>query len=116
MKKVNTNLLKYITILLALERYGSITRVADALEVTQSALTKGLRKAEGDLGQALFVRHSRGVEPTAAGKIALAHTRIVQKHCVETVNEIDGLRNFPRVLRIGAGASFFGLAFARCDG
>lgn len=116
MKKVNTNLLKYITILLALERYGSITRVADALEVTQSALTKGLRRAEGDLGQALFVRHTRRVEPTAAGKIALAHMGIVQKQCVETVNEIDGLRNFPRVLGIGAGASFFGLAFARYDG
>ena len=106
MNSRNAYLLKYVTTLLALERHGSITRAADALEITQSALTKGLRRAEDDLGQTLFVRHTRGVVPTEAGKIALAHARIIQNQCIETVNEIDGLRNFPGVLRVGAGASF----------
>ena len=106
MKNMNTSLLKHVTTLLALEQHGSISRAAETLELTQSALTKALQRAEEDLGQALFTRHTRGVVPTTAGAIALAHARIIQNQCIETENKIGDLRNFPGVLRIGAGASF----------
>lgn len=98
--------LKYVEILLTLEQFGSISRAADALDMTQSALTKALRRAEEDLGQTLFTRHARGVVPTAAGQVALEHARIIKNHSVETLNKIDEVRDFPGLLNIGAGASF----------
>lgn len=98
--------LKYVEILLALEQFGSISRAADTLEMTQSALTKALRRAEQELGQVLFTRHARGVVPTAAGQITLEHARIIKNHSVETLNRIDDLRDFPGLLNIGGGASF----------
>ena len=98
--------LKHVETLLSLEQHGSISRAAEALDMTQSALTKALRRAEEDMGQTLFTRHARGVAPTPAGKVTLEHARIIKNHSVETLNEIDWLRDYPGTLNIGGGASF----------
>jgi len=98
--------LKHVDILLALADFKSVSHAAQVLGMTQSAVTKALRRAEADLGQRLFVRHSKGVTPTAAGQIGLEYARLIQSHSVETLNRIDGLQNFPGILSVGAGASF----------
>lgn len=99
-------LLKHVDILLALAACKGVTHAAQNLGMTQSAVTKALHRAEADLGQPLFVRHSKGVTPTAAGKISLEYARLIKGHSVETLNRIDGLQNFPSILNVGAGASF----------
>jgi LysR family nitrogen assimilation transcriptional regulator len=48
---------------------GSMTRAAEQLHVAQTALGMQIRQIEEDLGVALLVRHSRGVEPTKAGRL-----------------------------------------------
>ena len=51
---------------------GNMTRAAEQLHVAQTALGMQIRQLEEDLGVALLVRHSRGVEPTKAGALLLA--------------------------------------------
>jgi DNA-binding transcriptional LysR family regulator len=48
--------------------YKSLSSAADALSLTQSGLSRQLASLESFIGQPLFVRHGRGVEPTEAGQ------------------------------------------------
>ncbi len=54
---------------------GNMTRAAESLSVAQTALSMQIRQLEESLGVPLLSRHSRGIEPTEAGK--LLHTRAV---------------------------------------
>jgi LysR family carnitine catabolism transcriptional activator len=49
-------------------RYGSFTRAAGLLNITQPALTVQIRQLEMGLGLKLLDRTPRGAEPTAAGR------------------------------------------------
>jgi LysR family nitrogen assimilation transcriptional regulator len=64
---------------------GNMTRAADQLHVAQTALGMQIRQLEEDLGVALLVRHSRGVEPTKAG--SLLHTR-----AISILNDVEQAR------------------------
>ncbi|WP_299795486.1 LysR family transcriptional regulator [Ramlibacter sp.] len=47
----------------------SFSKAADALHVAQPAITRQIRLLEEELGVPLFHRHSRGSEPTEAGRL-----------------------------------------------
>jgi DNA-binding transcriptional LysR family regulator len=57
----------------AVARHGGFTRAADALWITQSALSQQVRRLEAELGVALLRRTSRGAELTPAGEELLVH-------------------------------------------
>jgi DNA-binding transcriptional LysR family regulator len=57
---------------LAIVRYGGYHRAADALHLTQPAISRHMRRLEEQLGQPLFVRRGRGVELTGFGERAAA--------------------------------------------
>lgn len=98
--------LKHVGTLLAIAEHGSLSAAAAALDTTQSSMTKALRRAEDELGEKLFERHTKGVVPTPAGEAALAHAKLIRQHGAEALNAIDSLRNFPGKVHVGAGASF----------
>ena len=56
-------------------RTGSIRRAAARLNFTASALTRRIQDLESELGVVLFERTPRGMRPTTAGDMFLAHTR-----------------------------------------
>ena len=56
-------------------RTGSIRRAAARVNFTASALTRRIQDLESELGVVLFERTSRGMRPTTAGDMFLAHTR-----------------------------------------
>ena len=49
--------------------YGSITKAANFLYISQPAVTKSLQKLENELGITLFNRSPKGVTLTENGKI-----------------------------------------------
>jgi DNA-binding transcriptional LysR family regulator len=57
---------------LAIVRYGGYHRAAEALHLTQPAVSRHMRQLEGQLGQPLFERRGRGVELTSYGERAAA--------------------------------------------
>src|SRR6186997_2430453 len=56
-------------------RQGNLSRAADALHVTQPALTARLHALEEELGSALFVRSRRGMHLTDAGRAFLPYAQ-----------------------------------------
>jgi DNA-binding transcriptional LysR family regulator len=67
----------HIRSFLAIVRYGGYHRAADALHLTQPAISRHMRRLEEQLGEDLFVRRGRGVELTAYGERAAAELAAV---------------------------------------
>ena len=91
--------LKQIEYIIAIDEQQSITRAADKLHITQSALNQQLLRLEEDLNVKLFERGKRIMIPTYAGKIYISAARkileirretykILQDISLEKVGEI----------------------------
>lgn len=89
---------------LTLGEYRHFGRAADALGVSQPALTKRISRLETRLGGALFSRHPRGAEATAAGRILIDRAARLLDDAAQaeqmTRSAIAGSTGF---LRIGVG-------------
>ncbi|CVI54300.1 MULTISPECIES: LysR family transcriptional regulator [Agrobacterium] len=81
--------MKYV---LAVARYGSIAEAASRLNVAGSAISRQIVKIEEQLGVELFERRSRGMVPSAAGEIFVAHARRSELEAARTIHEINELR------------------------
>lgn len=61
----------HLQILREVDRQGSMTAAAQALHLTQSALSHAMRKLERQLGTELWLREGRSLHPTEAGTYLL---------------------------------------------
>jgi DNA-binding transcriptional LysR family regulator len=66
-------LLAQLEALVEVARLGNLSRAADALHVTQPALSARLQALEEELGAELFTRSRRGMSLTPAGRTLLPH-------------------------------------------
>ncbi len=57
---------------MAIVQYGGYHRAAEALHLTQPAVSRHIRRLEEQLGEPLFVKRGRGVELTSYGERAAA--------------------------------------------
>ncbi|UBO75560.1 LysR family transcriptional regulator [Aeromonas rivuli] len=84
--------------------YRNIAKAADELGMSQSALTRAIQRLESQLGTTLFVRTSRGVEPTPVGEVLRKHSEHARVAMQDAEHEITqmtaGLRGR---IRIGVG-------------
>lgn len=95
---------------------GHLTRAAERLNVSQSALSSQIRQLEQRLGQALFERRGRALHLTEAGRIALDHADSIFATGEEMVSILKERSQTRRPLRIGAIATLsrnFQLAFLK---
>ena len=78
--------LRQIEYIIAIEQEESISKAAEKLFITQSALNQQLLKLEKELGMPLFERKKRQMIPTVAGRIylATAHQMIDMKKPIKS--------------------------------
>lgn len=92
----------HLSILVEVERLGSLTAAAEVLHVTQSALSHSMKKLEQQLGTDVWLREGRALRLTQAGQYlhAVAERLLPQLALAE-----DKLRQFAQgergALRIG---------------
>ncbi len=90
----------------AIAEARSLTRAAERLHVSQSALSIQLRSLEERLGHALFTREGKRLVLTEAGRIALDHAQIIFRTGDELVSALRGGGSpTRRMVRIGAVAT-----------
>lgn len=70
---------------------GNITRAAKQVHVAQPALGAQLRELELELDAVLLVRHSRGVEPTDAGRLFYERSKAVLELLEKTRQDLADL-------------------------
>src|SRR4051794_28266538 len=87
---------------LAIVRFGGYHRAAEALHLTQPAVSRHMRRLEAQLGQPLFERRGRGVELTPYGERAAAELGAVLAAHDRAVGRLrrDGAGADPLVLGV----------------
>ena len=76
---------------LAVARLSNLTRAADQLHLTQSAVSKQVKALEAELGVLLFDRRPGGMLLTAAGKLLLAPAEKTLTCAIELKNHASAL-------------------------
>lgn len=100
MTGLNYNHLRYFWIT---AHEGSLTRAAERLHLSQSALSVQIQKLEHQIGHRLFERAGRRLRLTEAGRIALDYADTVFQAGDELLSTLRGQTGASRqILRVGA--------------
>ncbi|HEY8596511.1 MAG TPA: LysR family transcriptional regulator [Devosiaceae bacterium] len=114
MSTMNYNHLRYFW---AVAHEGNLTRAAERLNVSQSALSIQIKKLETQLGHELFSRTGKQLVLTEAGRVALDHADAIFAAGEELLGTLGGRdRAQLQVLRVGALATLsrnFQISFLR---
>lgn len=102
MPSLNFHHLRYFH---AIAQAGGLTRAAERLNVSPSALSIQLRDLEAQLGHALFERRGRSLVLTEAGRIALDRAEAIFAAGEDLVATLKGRGAAREALRVGALAT-----------
>ncbi|MFV1825253.1 LysR family transcriptional regulator, partial [Phaeobacter sp. JH18-21] len=95
---------------------GNLTRTAQRLNLSQSALSVQIKQLEERLGHPLFDRRGRQLHLTEAGRIALDHADAIFATGQELIATLEGSERSRQALRVGALATLsrnFQIGFLR---
>ena len=108
--------LHHLRLFRAVARDASLTRAAENLGISQSAVSTQIRALEASLGHALFERRGRSLILTEAGRIALDHADEIFRAADDLAATLTRAGSPRQALRIGALATLsrnFQLSFLR---
>ncbi|MEH2512586.1 DNA-binding transcriptional LysR family regulator [Nitrobacteraceae bacterium AZCC 1564] len=97
--------LNQVRYFVTLSRVLNFTRAAEQCNVTQPALTKGIRKLEGEMGGDLVHRERHLTQLTQLGKLVLPHFQAIIEAADKVRDQIRELDRGAESLRIGLTAS-----------
>jgi DNA-binding transcriptional LysR family regulator len=93
--------LRYLRVLAEL---GNFSRAAEALHITQSALSRSIQSLEDSVGAPLFVRQRGGIATTELGQLVLRHAFALDISTRDLIRDIRLVRGLELgELRIGVG-------------
>lgn len=99
--KVELRQLRHV---LAIDRFRNFARAAEALALTQPALTRSLQSLERDLGARLFDRDRTRVEPTPIGARFIERARLLLNQARDLEQDFAQMLGLEvGLLRLGAG-------------
>jgi len=113
MPEMNYNHLRYFW---AVAHDGNLTRTAQRMNLSQSALSVQIKKLEDRLGHALFERRGRQLVLTEAGRITLDYADTIFEAGKDLLGTLRQQGRVRQVLRVGALATLsrnFQLEFLR---
>ena len=90
-----------IKTLLTLEQLGSYTRTAEALSLTQPAVSHHIRLLEEEYGIRIFVKSKNKLKPTAEGEVLLNYARQAMALSEGVKQAIEDSRRDIRSLTVG---------------
>lgn len=100
---------QHIKYLRAVSEKGSISAAAREFEMTQSALTKIVSRAEDLVGAKLFERRSRGVDVTPFGELFLRRTAKIEQEMYNLGQEVQAMKaGQGGTISIGVGQFWIG--------
>lgn len=103
MQRLNYHHLQYFW---RVAKEGHLTRAAEAMHVSQSALSSQIRQLEAQLGQALFLREGKTLRLTDVGAVVLNYAEGIFALGGELLATLSGGEGQPtQQLRIGAVAT-----------
>ncbi|RZT36334.1 LysR family transcriptional regulator [Cupriavidus agavae] len=102
---------------LAVGKHGGIGRAAEALGMSQPALTKAIQRVEAQLELPLFERTPLGMRVTQAGTVFLERARRIQLEFEDAYKELRGIQTGEQgLLRLGYSPSMpTGLVLGACQ-
>jgi len=98
------NDLRQLRHFVALAEHGHFARAAEAVHLSQPALSRSIQALEGSLGCVLVDRHNRGISLTAHGQLVLEHARRLLAGSRALSNAVSQLANLEAgELHLGCG-------------
>ncbi len=85
----------------------NLSKAAEAIPLSQPALTRSVKTLEDQVGVELFLRHARGATPTAAGERLYHHAKSILAECARAKRDAlqpDG--EISGTVSIGIGSLF----------
>lgn len=96
--------LRQLRQLLALQEHGNFSRAAEALHISQPALSRSLQSMEDTVGSAIFERQRGNIVPTDMGRMLLQHAQTMTLAARDLDREIRLARGLDLgELRVGVG-------------
>ena len=88
--------LRQLQLFTAVAEFGSLSRAAVALSVSQPVISRQIKALEEELGVELLYRNGRGIVLTEAGKLLENYASAILEQASRATTEIAALRSNPR--------------------
>lgn len=98
--------LKHLRHFTAVVDHGTFLKAADAVAISQPALSRSIQSLEADLGTTLLDRTTRGLELTAAGKRFYDRSKLILNEAAVAVAEVQSEPSKSTPFNIGLAPMF----------